>query len=164
MTRFGTEEIQRIANEQLRENPTYPVEVVKIANGLGYKIYYLAKDEGPGIAGKVDHENKSIFIRPSDPVQRQRFTIAHEIGHIVLHKNGGQEAHFSSEEINVAIYSDKVEEMEANKFAAMLLMPEMEFRKQWGRHGGLIEGIADYFNVSQLAAAVRANTLGLMPL
>ena len=163
MSRFKTEDIERIANRYLGENPSYPVEVVKIANKLGYKVFYLEKDERLGIAGKVDHENKKIFIKPSDPAQRQRFTIAHEIGHILLHRNGGKAEHFrDDEEINVAVYSDSVEEMEANQFAAMLLMPEFEFKKAWGLQVGSVEDVADYFNVSRLAAAVRANTLGLM--
>ena len=165
MNKLRTEDIERIANQQLGENPSYPVEVVKIANKLGYQVFRLQKDERPGIAGKVDHDKKSIFVKPSDPVQRQRFTIAHEIGHILLHRNGGKPSHFrDDDEIAVAVYSDSTEETEANRFAAMLLMPESEFKKVWGLHRGSVEEIADYFNVSQLAAAVRANTLGLMQL
>ena len=165
MGRYKVEDIKRIADEQLGEHPTFPVEVVKIANKLGYRIFYLERDiEGKNIAGKVDHTTKSIFVKPSDPVQRQRFTIAHEIGHILLHRNKEKNIHFRGEDINVTVYSDNIDEIEANKFAAMLLMPEFEFKKVWGYCDGAIEYIADHFNVSNLAAAIRANTLSLIQL
>ncbi len=164
MDRHRTKEIEDMANQALGNNPVFPVEVVKIANNLGYRIFYLEEDGDEGIAGKVDHEKKLIFVRPSDPPPRQRFTIAHEIGHVLLHKNKQREAHFRSEDINVMVYSDNIEEIEANKFAAMLLMPEFEFKKAWGRYNGSIEDIADYFNVSRLATAIRANTLGFIQL
>ncbi|MCY4524180.1 MAG: ImmA/IrrE family metallo-endopeptidase [Halobacteriovoraceae bacterium] len=163
---YKTEDIERIVNEQLGENPVFPVEVVKIANKLGYRIFYLEKDVGKrSIAGKVDHKGQSIFVRPSDPVQRQRFTIAHETGHILLHGNKGKNTHFRDDkDIKVAVYSDNIEEIEANKFAAMLLMPDFEFKRMWGHCNGAIEDIADYFNVSRLATAIRANTLGFIQL
>ena len=44
MNKLRTEDIERIANEQLGENPSYPVEVVKIANRLGYQVFRLEKD------------------------------------------------------------------------------------------------------------------------
>ena len=62
------------------------------------------------------------------------------------------------------IYSDDVEEVEANRFAIMLLMPDLAFKLAWSRFDGQISQIANYFNVSKLAASIRANDLNLLSL
>ncbi len=67
-----------------------------------------------------------VFVNASDPVPRQRFTAAHELGHFVLHRAemGGR---VSRADTPAAIeltdaQSDRLER-EANWFAAELLMP-----------------------------------------
>ena len=118
------------------------------------------------IVGKVCHNEKKIYINPADSPQRQRFTIAHEIGHIVLHKDTNDVHHRMKdvEDKDLNIYSDNIQEIEANRFAAMLLMPELEFKKAWSRYSNFLDSIAEYFNVSKLAAGIRANNLGLLSL
>ena len=165
MNKLTNDAIKQAAEKHLGEAPKFPVEVVKIAKNLGYSVFHVNGDSDlKGAAGKVDHENKKIFVKPSDPVQRQRFTIAHEIAHLVLHTNNGKPMHFRCGHTTGKVYGDSREEVEANKFAAMLLMPEDEFQKVWGQYNGSVDDVADWFNVSRLAASVRANTLGLMSL
>ena len=86
----------------------------------------------------------------------------HEIGHIALHSNT-KHTHHRLYPDQLKIYSNDIEEVEANQFAGMLLMPAPIFKKQW-HEDRCIEKIAWYFNVSKLAASVRANALGLMDL
>jgi Zn-dependent peptidase ImmA (M78 family) len=158
-------ELKEKSQELLKYNNTYPVEVIKIANGLGYRVFALENSQG--IAGKVCHKDKIIYINPSDNPQRQRFTIAHEIGHIVLHRNTNHEHHRPNDDMTdteLNIYSDDIEEIEANRFAAMLLMPDLEFQQAWSKFAGQISQIANYFNVSKLAASIRANNLNLLSL
>jgi len=158
-------ELTQKIGELLDDDILYPIEVIKIANRLGYRVFAL--ENSNGIAGKVCHKDKIIYINPSDNPQRQRFTIAHEIGHIVLHQRTNHEHHRVSDDMidtELNIYSDDVEEIEANRFAAMLLMPDLAFKRAWSRFDGQISQIANYFNVSKLAASIRANNLNLLSL
>ena len=52
-------------------------------------------------------------------------------------------------------------EIEANKFAAELLMPEGEFRNVWASRRANTHRIAAYFGVSEAAARYRGANLGL---
>lgn len=67
-------------------------------------------------SGQYNPDKKEILINITDPIQRQRFTKAHEIGHAVLHKE------FSNREEYTTVFDLK--EREANQFAAELLMPK----------------------------------------
>jgi Zn-dependent peptidase ImmA (M78 family) len=64
-----------------------------------------------------------IGVEISQSAERQRFTIAHEIGHLVLHDLG--EVHVDKVNFRSSLSStaENVEEVEANAFAAALLMP-----------------------------------------
>lgn len=87
---------------------------------------------------------------------RDRFTIAHELGHYFLHSRQGEIP------IRANRRGSEPTEWEANWFAAALLMPAEEFRSAWGKRGGKVGVVALDFLVSRDAAAVRAKTLGLM--
>lgn len=105
--------------------PPVPVEV--IARGLGAEIRY-SPFEGD-ISGMVyrDKERTVIGVNSLHHPNRQRFTIAHEVGHMLLHK--GTEVHVDKTfRVNLRddLSSQAVdrEEIEANSFAAELLMPK----------------------------------------
>jgi Zn-dependent peptidase ImmA (M78 family) len=70
-----------------------------------------------------------IFVSAEDPADRQRWTIAHELGHIVLHHHLQTLAAESEDEI----------EYEADDFAGELLMPAHEIRHQFAYKTGLAE-------------------------
>lgn len=84
---------------------------------------------------------------------RDRFSIAHEIGHAVLHPAVGP----CTEEDLTDLHSDKGREREANAFAAELLMPQLEVRRFLGRRAynpDAVRDIADRFKVSLTSAAI----------
>lgn len=81
---------------------------------------------------------------------RDRFTIAHELGHYVLHSRFGQTP------IWVARGGSGRTEWEANWFAAGFLMPETEFRNLEQRPDF---EIAQHFGVSEQAVSVRRQSL-----
>jgi Zn-dependent peptidase ImmA (M78 family) len=94
-----------------------PVPVERIAT-IHFGFAVGTREFGDGILGELFLESKIILLNSSDPLVRQRFTIAHELGHIQLHTN----------EMNrKVIVSRKTDagrlETEANVFAAALLMP-----------------------------------------
>ncbi len=99
------------------------------------------------VAGFLDLENKRIVVNEEDSVNRQAFTIAHELGHLLLHLE------LLTEQPNYAIVYRRVPvggandpyEREANLFAAHLLVP----RKFLDQYRHLPVGrIADIFGVS----------------
>ena len=76
---------------------------------------------------------------------RDNFTIAHELGHLFLHKTEeSKEFHRSGE--------PKTEEVEANIFAAELLIPDTTILERM---------LASYFGVSPAAALVRMAVLNI---
>ena len=88
---------------------------------------------------------------------RKRFAVAHELGHWVLHELVSQILSCTSDDM-VAKYKASVPEVEANYFAAELLMPQSLFRPRI--HGAypstdVIRELAEYFQTSLTATAVR---------
>lgn len=84
---------------------------------------------------------------------RQRFDIAHELGHLVLH-----EGH---------VTGDRKTESEANRFASAFLLPRSTFLKVFPKRGSRLDwaGIRDLkltFMVSKAAILYRAKSLGLL--
>lgn len=92
-----------------REITTPPVDVIAIAEALGLEIAYAA-------LGEIDGELREGRIRVNEEHHRvrQRFTIAHELGHHRLHTVHGER-------------SQQVER-QADAFAAALLMPPSMLR------------------------------------
>ena len=71
------------------------------------------------ISGKIESVQRLIVVNSKEPIVRQRFSIAHEIGHWVLHTRtrNGQIVFIST------IRQDRIE-AEANAFAGAILMPK----------------------------------------
>lgn len=105
-----------------------PVDIVAIATDLGVNVWET-KSLPDSISGKIFRDplnggssTFSILVNANHSLPRKRFTIAHEIGHFVLHRHRLE----SGELIDDAMYRSGVtaqEETEANRFAANLLMP-----------------------------------------
>lgn len=106
------------------------MNVEHICEKLGISI--LEKDLDNNVSGFLLFKGALpyIFIDKNQSEGRKRFTIAHELGHFMLHKD--QQLHvLSNDLISIAKYRNEVssqgvdtEEIEANRFAAELLMPE----------------------------------------
>lgn len=76
---------------------------------------------------QIRDEEKIVFSNSSVRLSREIFTIAHEIGHLLLHMQTGKT--YVDDTKNFADENIGIEEMEANYFAAYLLMPEDRVRK-----------------------------------
>src|SRR5258708_2570831 len=109
---------------------TAPIDVNLVARSLGLQIVF--NDLGEDISGLlVTHSgNSSICVRESEPVVRQRFTIAHEIGHFVLRHQFEDDGQVHVDEgwkvtarSSAQAAGADPKEVEANQFAAALLMP-----------------------------------------
>ncbi|WP_148887033.1 ImmA/IrrE family metallo-endopeptidase [Streptococcus sp. Marseille-P6264] len=143
------------------DNPQ--IDVKKIAESLGCKIKYsflISK------AGSHNIESKEITVNELDPDYRQRFTIAHEIGHNVYDHSGVRNRITKDQKINKTERSfvDILIERQANDFASKLLMPEklllgvkkyLEDNKEIRNERQVVTKLADKFNVSYIAMEYR---------
>lgn len=130
---------------------------IKIANTL-------TKDpEESGSLFVEAPDNFTIIVPAHTSLARDRFTVAHELGHFVLHYlwNRKHRGTPSGKMMALRKGSDRVE-WEANWFAAGFLMPGTEFKKVHNKCGGSLSLVASKFGVSQHAAEVRASQLGLI--
>lgn len=112
----------------------------------------------------VEAPQKFRIVVPSHTsLERDRFTVAHEIGHYVLHYLWPKQKNpaFPDRVVAYRKGSDRIE-WEANWFAAALLMPSSEFETFFNESGGDISAVARRFGVSTKAAEVRAKDLGLL--
>lgn len=151
-----------------------PVPLEKIGSHLGARIQFSPLD--PELSGM-------IFIRENIPVigvnsthhpNRQRFSLAHEFGHLVLHRHALQSVvhvdkkfPFLLRDSKSATGTDKLE-IEANQFAAELLMPEAVLIKALEKYSfdidddAPLQDLAKRFRVSTQAMAHRIeNILGI---
>jgi Zn-dependent peptidase ImmA (M78 family) len=154
---YSFEQIERKAVETVCNaglTGVIPVPLERLAGFLGFVTFEIsaAKD----ISGAIDYEKKQIYINNVDSPQRQRFTLAHEIGHAVLHSGES----VIDYRVNFDAPKER-KEVEANRFAADLLMPRLEFTDVWHTRYGNITRVAAYFGVSEAAARFRAQNLGL---
>ncbi len=101
-------------------------------------------------------DSHAIVLRGESSEQRRRFTIAHEVGHFVLHPQ--RRAPERGGTVNAAW---QAQEHEADQFAAELLMPEHMMREAVLEHGDDVGRLADRFDVSRRAMQVRLRSLGL---
>jgi hypothetical protein len=107
--------------------------------------------------------NAAEALHDDKPIRRQRFTIAHELGHCVCHCLEGKAPHLQPAFCRAADLAhdvDRALEREANVFAAELLMPEEAVRAAWTRSPD-VAAVSERFGVSPLAAQWRLYGFGL---
>lgn len=142
-----------------------PVPVVEIAQSLGLTIHDTEMPESDGVtpSGALTpfKDRWIILINEQDSYMRKRFTIAHEIGHFLLHSNQEFIDIFPAGETFYRDGEDSKLEKEANYFAANLLMPENELRTLWPRFSDPSEA-AEYFKVSEVSMTFRLKNLQLI--
>jgi Zn-dependent peptidase ImmA (M78 family) len=150
-----------------------PIDVERVAEHLHLRIAYaeLGEDVSGLLISKGD--KTAIAIQASDSPNRQRFTIAHEIGHFYLRHQfePGEHVHVDHGHVITPRNSRSstgvdLKEIEANQFAASLLMPTklLEGRIKALRTGSLrdvhVTQLANEFEVSEQAMTIRLSTLG----
>jgi Zn-dependent peptidase ImmA (M78 family) len=128
-----------------RYNISEPVvDVVKIAKDMGISVKEISMPENySNVAAFYDQTKKTIYVEMNDKPSRKLFSVAHELGHIILaHKT--REVLFRIP-IDGANYLKT--EKEANSFAANLLMPEFMLKEYLEKYN-LTKG--DYVKMSEI--------------
>ncbi len=149
---------QRVLTDlRIRKPREIDVELIAAHHGIQVRHRLLHHEEGHLVrAGKraiivVDSRHKGS--------EKERFTIAHELGHFFRHANVDQVdlSLCTSKDLN-DWYSTSGFEPEANVFAAELLMPEFLFARRCDRNKPCLNDVrelADEFRTSLTATAIR---------
>lgn len=169
----------REAHRVLLETKTsrVPVDVERLASRWAHVVRQQLDDDISGmlvpLPKAVGGRHWAIVVNNSHSDVRQRFTIAHELGHVLLHgytsthadrsfKIRLRDSHSSEGSIR--------EEIEANRFAAELLMPSDIIRRRLRNHvfeyvpekqasERELDRLAREFNVSKQALQIRLSSL-----
>jgi Zn-dependent peptidase ImmA (M78 family) len=149
-----------------------PVELIAQARQIELVREPLKSDEDD-VSGFYfrEGERRVIGVNSAHAPVRQRFTVAHELGHAVLHDEQGlhldQAFRLRDRRSSMAVDAD---EIAANRFAAELLMPEHEVLELVSASGmdlndetELLE-LARHFGVSPQAFTYRLANLGVFQL
>ena len=148
-----------VLNEARKTIPV-PVKSLPASLGIKLKAAFLAS----GISGMLEKKGESFLltVNVADPETRQRFTIAHELGHYMLHRHlvgDGLDDDRAYRSTEAGKYHNTMigpeEETEANKFAANLLMPREAITRERARLGNNVAQMANLFGVSEHAMSIR---------
>ncbi len=154
---LGKAAAEKALENNFIESP--PVIIHELVENYGLTVFKASFDDKE-IAGYIDFDKKWIVVNNEDAVVRQNFSIAHELGHWIMHYN-----EVKTDQNNIRIVyrrpmggETEPVEIEANAFAAYLLVPE-EMLKQHQEKSDL--ELAQLFNVSQsLIGFRRMNSRG----
>jgi Zn-dependent peptidase ImmA (M78 family) len=161
---------EALAKHRVRQAPV-PVE--QIAKAQGARIFYQSLDDDVSGFLYRDAVQAVIGVNTHHSPARQKFTAAHELGHLLLHD---QEQLHIDRGFRVRLRDDvssqgtDESEREANLFAASLLMPREFLESDLAGEDFVdllddefLQGIARKYGVSTQALVNRLKNLGYIP-
>lgn len=148
-----------------------PIDLLTCAGHLNIEVTSATLEEDVSGFLLLNGGETHIAYNETHPEHRNRFTIAHEIGHFLLHSKKQTPVFIDKIKYNRDSNSATGEyyiEREANAFAAALLMPkpliESKVRELGQNYDDeqLVVELADAFNVSNQAMKIRLANLGIL--
>ncbi len=139
------------------EEPIYDLKKKLEENGVKILFQPFGLQKTFGLSANEEGVGRAIVVNDDEKisVERKNFTMAHELGHLVLHSS--------------SYHSDKLEEQaneeeEANEFASKFLMPEEAFKSKWNEFNqthfvDTVLNTKKYFNVSYKTVLMRLGIL-----
>lgn len=129
-----------------------PIRITAITEEYGIDVYNLSMSSN--ISGAIIKEGDKyvIYVNDKHTPNRQRFTIAHEIAHYILHKEK-----IGDNLTDNAMYRSKLSnvfERQANILASEILMP-VQFVMQFIEENKSVSEMASLFKVSEGAMRIR---------
>ena len=133
-----------------------PVKVGELARALGLEV--VVAPLASNISGSIEPRGEAYVIKVNryEAKARQRFTIAHEIAHYLLHRD-----RISGGLVDSVLYRSKLAsrlETEANRLAADIIMPRDAVDELILEKSSALDAVGDLaerFNVSRQAAEIR---------
>lgn len=141
-----------------------PIDVITIAKKSNILIRKARSEKFSGLLYRKD-DTAFMAISSSESDVRQRFTIAHELGHFFMHPNKDTFVDFRDNKKNIA---RGIKEIQANQFAAALLMPrkfiekDVKNFKETGFNDEAIKFLAQKYHVSEDAMSFRLINLNML--
>lgn len=145
-----------------------PVDVKAIISEIG--LTYVEREMPLGESGYIEYDGWTctIAVNTNEGPQRRRFTAAHELGHFLLHRDLLKKHRHLDRLFDEAANRNPERplkhrhEMQANQFAARLLMPKLTIENAIAEGVDTIRDLALKFDVSRLAMKNRLNALDLL--
>ncbi|MEO0550466.1 MAG: ImmA/IrrE family metallo-endopeptidase [Pseudomonadota bacterium] len=139
----------------------HPVKLGAIAKRLGVKV--LRSTLPRGTSGQIGVEDGAFVIRINrhEAKHRQRFTLAHELAHFLLHRDRIEAANGWSENVLLRAPNQPMQiEYEANRLASDLVIPSTQLAEVTAEYSGpmtpeIIEDLAVRFGVSTAAMEIK---------
>ena len=140
----------------LEAQKNIPVDIISLCKDLGLRVFRV-QNWTQAMSGMIrkdaEGETFSIYVNATHSNTRQRFTIAHELAHWILHReligDGVLDDGLYRSGLPVQI------EVEANRFGGDLLMPKSLVNREWQKQDNDIVSMATLFDVSKAAMAIR---------
>lgn len=157
---------QKVAKDIYTANPMYvsdnTFDVLKYVETL-HDVELKLEVLDDNVSGYIKKEGDKfvISINKAQTPLRQRFTLAHELGHYTIHKS-----QLTGQHTDISLFRDSNEdrlgiEYVANDFAAELLMPEDGFRNAIAEGENTPRQLSALFQVTEKAVLYRAYKLGI---
>ena len=130
------------------------LNLVELLEGRGVKVFAFPLGNVGGLAGRASRPRHPpvpfVVVNAGDWGERQRFTISHELGHIVL-------------DVSAKLNAERI----AHRFAGAFLMPAEALRLEVGKHRSAIAlgellALKQVFGVSIQALTRRCRDLGII--
>lgn len=134
--------------------------LVSIVERLGIAILFIdvASDKFSGLTVQTDNNLSLIIINKNMPNDHKKFTICHEVGHLIMHIPFAEDPDFISN-----LDDSTLVEREADAFAGAFLIPKEQakftFRQLTYTQLG---NLKTYWKVSKQAILFRAKDLGIL--
>ena len=127
-----------------------PIPITSMLKDLGVRVHEAQGVNWEGAVSSSAEGKADVWVRDDSAPARRRFTLAHELGHLMLHATG-----VMFRDITTGTLMHPPEEREANAFAAALLMPRALVQPLVYEPGMSIADMADLFAVSLQAMSIR---------
>ena len=121
--RAEREAIKLLNQCDIVEPPVNPIKIAERILNVPVRFVTFRPDESERISGFYDSEDDAIVVNREEFPLRQTFTIAHEMGHKVLHEEWARSSEYQVLLRNPKDQNRDFREKEADAFAANLLMP-----------------------------------------
>lgn len=118
--------VKRKAAELLEETGVShpPINPISMAREQGFDVKFVSfSGDFSQVSGFYDPDEEAIYVNKNESPLRQTFTIAHELGHALLHKDWVGSDDYKVFWRDPERNNDDPHEKEANAFAAHLLVP-----------------------------------------
>lgn len=156
---YAPEEVARFTRKLIgldKREPVINIFNLLESNGIIVIEFDDVTDKFDGVSFLTDKGNPVVIINKNFPNDRKRFTLAHELGHVLMHNTGDFP--------NPVHRDEKQKEIEANRFAAEFLMPALGIQNSLiGLSLYDLAPLKKYWHTSKQSIIKRAKDLNAIP-